>query len=55
MRWMSLPTLAQLFYVWMYAGKLKSEIAHTSSLFRYFVFISVSDENPFSHKYVEAN
>ena len=26
MRWMSLPTLAQLFYVWMYAGKLKSEI-----------------------------
>ena len=26
MRWMSLPTLALLFYVWMYAGKLKSEI-----------------------------
>jgi hypothetical protein len=26
MRWVSLPILAQLFYIWMYAGKLKSEI-----------------------------
>ena len=26
MRWMSLPIVAQLFYIWMYAGKLKSEI-----------------------------
>jgi hypothetical protein len=26
MRWVSLPILAQLFYIWMYAGKLKLEI-----------------------------
>ena len=25
-RWMSLLILAQLFYIWMYAGKLKTEI-----------------------------
>ena len=52
--WISLLILAQLFCIWMYAGKLKLEFV-TSSQFQYFVFIRVSDENPFSHRYVETN
>ena len=52
MRWMRQPILAQLFYICMYAVKLKSEIVtySTSSRFQYFVLIRVIDENPFSNK-----
>ena len=33
MRWMSLPILAQLFYILMYAGKLKLEsVAYSKSI-----------------------
>ena len=57
MRWMGQLILAQLSYIWMHTGKCKSELVtyHTLTRFWYFVFIRVSDENPFSHRYVEAN
>jgi hypothetical protein len=54
MRWVSLPILAQ-FYIWMYAGKLKSEIVTYIESSWYFVFICVSNETPLSHRFVEAN
>ena len=29
LRWMGLPILAQLFYIWMYAGKIIKEAINT--------------------------
>ena len=49
------PTVLAQFYIWMYADKLKSEIVTNSESISELCFIRVSDKNPFSHRYVEAN